>query len=126
MNVVSIRGSSGARFDIVLRVVNPNDFDINLEGVAWSLDVEGRRILTAVSNQLPVIAAYSESEVALSATPGIFNAVRVLLDLTRGGNQDLNYLLNLRLDAGGLLPDINIRDEGRINLAEAVTGLQIQ
>ena len=58
------------RFEIGLHIINPNRQPLTLTGVAYTISIEGYRIMTGVSNTLPVIEAYGEGEVRLEAEVG--------------------------------------------------------
>jgi LEA14-like dessication related protein len=96
--------------------VNPNNFPLTLEGVVWSLDIEGRRVITGAGNSLPVIAAYSEGQVRLQATASIFNATRVIIELARQNNANVDYVLEVTLDPNGLRPKIHVKESGTFSL----------
>ena len=112
------------QFEIELRVVNPNSVALNLRGVSYSATIEGHRVLTGVANRLPVIAAYSEGDVSLSATADLFGGFRLLADLmqnqyqqqNKNKAQGLNYQLNVKLDTGRYTPPVYITEKGRISL----------
>ena len=57
--------SEGAmpRFEINLHIINPNRTELKLEGLVYSVTLEGHKVITGVSNDLPIITAYGEGEV---------------------------------------------------------------
>jgi LEA14-like dessication related protein len=70
-----------ARFEIVLRVVNPNTRALNIEGIYYELEVQGNDVLDGTSNRPVVIDAYSEGRVVLQATASMFGALGLIKDL---------------------------------------------
>ena len=67
VNVSSIRAlpseSIVPRFEIGLHIVNPNRSALALQGIAYTLKLEGHKLLTGVANDLPTIEGYGEGEV---------------------------------------------------------------
>jgi hypothetical protein len=73
--------------------------------------------LTGVSNKVPVVEAYGESDIKLAATTGIFSSISLLADLMRDQRDTFKYILDVKMDIGGLHPNIHVRKEGNISLA---------
>ncbi len=109
-------GTLAPEFDITLRVSNPNAFALNLVGMSYTLDIEGNRILSGVSNNLPRIAAYGEGDIELSAVVSLIGSINLLQDLLAGDSDLINYVFNTTLDAGGGIPVFNIRRSGQLPL----------
>ncbi len=107
------------RFEISLQVVNPNRTPLALAGVAYTVTLEGHRILTGVSNQLPVIEGYGQAEIQLLATTSLLDSLRLFSDLTQRHRDRLHYELSLKLDPGGLQPPLRVTDSGQISLSPA-------
>jgi len=105
------------RFEISLHIVNPNNFPLNLKGLSYSVGLEGHRILTGVSNQLPQVTAYGEGDVVLQASPDLLSTISLFTDLLNQPREIFNYELQGKLDIGGLWPKINIKKTGSIALA---------
>lgn len=104
------------RFEIGLRIVNPNRTALELEGIAYTIDIEGNRMLTGAANELPVIKAYSEGNVTLQASTDLFGGIGLIGDLMKKKSDKVNYELNVRLDAGSYRPLIRVERTGEISL----------
>jgi len=108
------------RFEIGLHIVNPNRTDLALRGVAYTITLEGHKILTGVANDLPVIEAYGEGNVILAGTVSLFNSIAFFADLARDKNPDaLSYSLDAKLDPGTLSPIIRVNKKGTLSLGPA-------
>ena len=110
------------RFEIGLRIVNPNRTALTLEGIAYTIDIEGNRILTGVANNLPVIDPYSEGNITLQASTDLFGGLGLISDLMKQEHDKVTYDLHVKLDAGSYLPLIHVERTGEISL----TGSQQQ
>ena len=105
------------RFEIGLHIINPNRTALELRGISYTVKLEGHKILTGVSNKLPVVEAYGENDVKLVATTGLFSSISLLADLMREQRNTLKYVLDVKMDIVGLRSNIHSRKEGDISLA---------
>ena len=60
------------RFEIGLHILNPNSDPLRFEGIFYSVDIEGYKVLSGVSNDLPTIEPYSEANIILEANVDLF------------------------------------------------------
>ena len=120
VNVTSIRAlpseDLSPKFEIGLKVINPNRDPIDLHGIAYNLILEGHKILTGVSKDLPTIDGYSEGEVTLNATANLLNSIGLFADLVKSEREAINYTLEAKLDFGGFHPTIRVEEQGKIDL----------
>ncbi|MGI9309770.1 MAG: LEA type 2 family protein [Gammaproteobacteria bacterium] len=108
------------RFEIGLRVINPNDADLNLRGISYTVNIEERQLITGVANDLPEIPAYGEETITLTAALNLLDGLRLIADLVQRPRDSLSYELNAKLDVGTILPDITISETGVIALGDGV------
>jgi len=107
------------QFQIGLHIVNPNRSPLNLKGISYTITLEGHKIMTGVSNQLPQIEAYGEGDLVLNASVDLFSSIGFFTDLMRNQKKDkFSYSLNAKLDAGSLHPLIRITKKGEISLTQ--------
>jgi LEA14-like dessication related protein len=103
-------------FEIGLHVVNPNRIALKLQGLSYNVDLEGYRVLSGVSNQLPQIEAYGEGDVVLLAKPDLFSTLSLFTDLMNRPRDKFMFNLDAVLDVGGLMPKIHVNKKGEIAL----------
>ncbi|MCM2680578.1 LEA type 2 family protein [Echinimonas agarilytica] len=121
VNLVHIKPTAGEgiapRFDITLRVVNPNNTALSLNGAVYSLSLNGYEVVSGATSQLPEVPAYGEAQFTLPAELSLFQGMRLLSAMVRGSGDPtaLNYEIDVKLDAGALLPDIRLKEEGSLN-----------
>ena len=109
--------SFAPHFEIGLHIINPNRDELRLRGISYTVHLEGHKVLTGVANDLPVIEAYGEGDVLVSAGVDLFNSVQLILDLIRDQNESFSYQLDAKLDPGGFQPSIRIRKQGTIQMS---------
>jgi len=122
VNVSAIRAlpsdNISPRFEIGLHITNPNRTTLKLHGIAYSLKLDGYKILTGVANDLPTIDGYGEGDVTLIATTSLLSSIRFFTDLMNAQRDIIAYELNAKLDLGGLRPNIHVGEKGEISLSE--------
>ena len=104
-------------FEIGLHVTNPNQTALKLKGFSYHVELEGYRIISGVSNQLPVIEAYGEGDVLLQVRPDLFSTINLFTDLMNQPRDKFTFKLEALLDVGGLMPKIRVYEEGEFSLA---------
>ena len=106
------------QFEIGLHIVNPNRTALNLKGVVYTISLEGHKLMTGVTNELPVIEAYSEGDILLNASVDIFSSIGFFTDLIRNRNlEKISYKFNAKLDVGTFHPVIRVTKEGELSLS---------
>ena len=126
INVVGIDPLPGQdleiRFAVKLRLQNPNDTDIQYDGVALNLDVNGRLLASGVSDQKGTIGRFSEGVLTVPVTVSAFAALRQAVGLADQQHLDnLPYELHGKL-AGGLFGTMRFEDSGTLNLPKPASG----
>lgn len=126
INVVGIEPLQGQgleiRFAVKLRLQNPNENDIQYNGVALNLDVNGKLLASGVSDQSGTIGRFSEGIITVPVTVSAFAALRQAVGLSETQSLDnLPYELNGKL-AGGLFGTMRFSDSGTLSLPRQVNG----
>lgn len=107
------------QFQIGLHIINPNRSPLNLKGVSYTISLEGHKIMTGVSNELPMIEAYGEGDIVLKASVDLFSSIGFFTDLIRTQGKDkISYSLTAKLDAGSLHPFIRVTQKGQVSLTQ--------
>ena len=57
----------GPRFEIKLRVQNPNEQSLDIAGISYTIELLGKEVMSGVSNDIPLIEGYTEEVVTLEA-----------------------------------------------------------
>lgn len=104
------------RFNIGIRVTNPNRVALPLRGISYEVEVEGNRILNGASPDLPTVGAYDTADFVIEATPDLFGGARLLGDLFARQRSNLGFTFRARIDTGSLLPAIRVEESGNFNL----------
>lgn len=109
-------GGGGPRFEIKLRIQNPNEQELDISGISYSIELLGREVISGVSNEVPKIEGYSEGVVTLDASLQLFQMLKLLASLGQNQGDDLEYSLSAKIDFRGLVPTQRIEETGTLNL----------
>jgi len=103
-------------FEIGLRIINPNSQALHLDGIVYTISLQGYELVKGVGKDFPVIESYSEGEVKLTASANLLAGIRFVGDMMQSKGGPVEYEFKAKLDLGGLYPSIKVRETGEINL----------
>ncbi len=113
----SIPSEGGApRFEIKLRIINPNKQTLDIAGISYSVELQGRELISGVSNDVPMIEGYSEEVVTLEAGLQTFQLLRLIAGLGSAPTDNFEYRLSAKIDFNGFVPTQRIEETGDIRL----------
>ena len=107
---------AGPRFEISLRIVNPNSIDLDIAGISYTMDLLDKEVISGVTNDVPVIEGYSEEVVTLEAGVNLFEVLRLIGSLGSSRAENLDYRFQAKIDFKGLVPTQRIEQTGTIAL----------
>ena len=81
------------RFVLQLRILNPNDVAIPVEGLSYAIEINGREFAYGVSRQDVEIAAFGEALLEVTVVSNLLNVVRQLQVLNNETRDSLAYRL---------------------------------
>lgn len=108
-------------FEIGLRIINPNSQPLNLEGIVYTISLEGYELVKGVGKDFPMIEGYSEGAVKLTAAANLLAGIRFVTNMMQEQRDSFDYEFKAKLDLGGLHPSIRIKENGQINLNKTAT-----
>ncbi len=122
VSVVGIEPTKGEgmemRFNVKLRIQNPNTIAINYQGMVVDLIVDGRRIATGLSNQPGKVPSYGETVYTLPVTVSAYDAARQFIDFMQKPKQNaIPYEISGKLESG-LFGSVQFSDKGLLKLPQ--------
>lgn len=106
----------GPRFEIKLRVSNPNNQTLDIAGISYTIDFLDRELVSGVTSDIPIIEAYSEEVVTLEAGVNMFQILRVLTSLGKATTESLEYRFAAKIDFNGFIPTQRVEEVGVLSL----------
>lgn len=111
--------SGAPRFEVKLRVINPNKQALDIAGIAYSIEIMGKELILGVSDDIPRIEPYGEQVVTLEAGLQLVGIVRLMASLGTTPTEALDYKFSAKIDFEGFLPTQRIEETGTVNLSQA-------
>ncbi len=103
-------------FEIGLRIINPNASPLALEGVVYTISIEGHELVKGVGRDFPVIEGYSQGDIVLTASANLLAGIRFLGDMMHAVEESLEYDFEAKLDLQGFYPSIRVSESGAFDL----------
>jgi hypothetical protein len=103
-------------FEIGLNILNPNAGAFQLQGVVYTISIQGHEVVKGVGKDFPVVEGYSEETIKLSAAANLFAGVRLITELMQKPNENLEFEFEAKLDTGGFGRSVRIREKGSFRL----------
>ncbi|QFT54995.1 LEA type 2 family protein [Microbulbifer sp. THAF38] len=111
------KAGNNLRFRIHLRVFNPNNSELALSGLFYTLRLGGHKVLTGTSNNLMPIAPYGQDDIAVDATASLVGSIFAAVDLINLNQDSIPYELEAKIGLSkSLLPSIKVNRSGVISL----------
>uniref|UniRef100_UPI003F49AA15 LEA type 2 family protein n=1 Tax=Cupriavidus yeoncheonensis TaxID=1462994 RepID=UPI003F49AA15 len=108
------------RFNVKLRIQNPNDSPIEFSGLSLQLDLNGQSFASGVSDQSGVVPRFGETVIDVPLTVPAFAAVRQAFAFVGGARAgNIPYEVHGRL-AGGMGGGTRFTDHGKLSLPEGM------
>jgi len=117
--VTSIRALDASlleqRFEVGLRIYNPNNRDLQIDGVDFELDVNGQRLVRGTGATDLVLPRLGEAQTTIRASTSVLDIARQVM--TAGRSETVSYTLSGRVHLGsGLGGSLPFRKSGELNL----------
>ena len=110
--------SAGAMpaFEVGLRIINPNPEPLKLEGVVYSISLQGHDLVKGVGKGYAPIEGYSEGDITLSASANLLKGIQFIASMAQNQDKQLEYEFQAKLDVGGFFPSLKVSETGTFNL----------
>ena len=104
------------QYALTLRVQNPNNFPLPIQGLSYKLSIQGVPFAHGVSRQSVWIDAYGEALIEVSLVSGTLNMIRQMSALQTNKGQPIEYLLTGQIGLEDRLTSIPFEKRGALNL----------
>lgn len=123
MSVVGIEPLAGEglemRFDLKLRLQNPNETPLDYDGMAVELELNGKPFASGVSDRKGSVPRFGETLFSVPVTVSAFTAIRQALAVVKGGTlDDVPYVLRGKL-GGGAFGVMRFSEKGTLSLPDS-------
>jgi LEA14-like dessication related protein len=125
VRMTSLRPVAGTlmeqQFEVGLAVLNPNNRDVEIDGMDFELEVNGNRLARGVSSEGFTLPRLGETRTTVLVTTSTLNVLRQAISLSAAGTID--YRLLGRVHLGGLAGTLKFDEAGKLSLDDVATTL---
>ncbi len=102
-------------FEIGLHIINPNRDALSIDGLYYTVNIEGHKVLAGVASDIEEIPGYGEGDITIEATVDLLSGAKLIRSLLLQPTTSLEYTFNAKLDLGPFFPTMNIVEKGQIS-----------
>ena len=81
------------RFDVKLRIQNPNDADLSIKGLKFDIELNGREFANGMSGQHVMVPRFGSEVVDVEVLTTLASFLRQIRDFNAGTGQKIRYRL---------------------------------
>lgn len=89
------------RFKMKLRIQNPNDVDLMLNGLTFDVDLGGQPFAKGLPERAVTVPRLGEAILEVQATSNLASVLKQLRELKKNGRERVDYRLSGRVDVDG-------------------------
>jgi LEA14-like dessication related protein len=102
-NITPLEGTAfEQRLQVDLRIRNPNDFDLLVTGIDFTLNLNGKRLARGLGNTAITVPRLSDAVVSVQTSTSTLDVVRQLLTFSQAQNLSYDITGRLHLKNGHL------------------------
>jgi LEA14-like dessication related protein len=114
------------RYGLQLRILNPNDNEIPIEGLSYSIEINGHEFAYGVSRQPVTIPPFSEALLDVEVVSNLLNIMQQFQEMSSENSNSLKYRLKGKISLAKSLAKLPFNVEGELtwlpkSKAEAAT-----
>ncbi|MBP6381143.1 MAG: LEA type 2 family protein [Pseudomonadales bacterium] len=104
------------RVEVGLRLLNPNDFDLDAKGLVISLGINDVPLLNGATADVPLVPAYGEALTKVTLSVNLVSGLRLVSRLVQRPDDPLQYRLEARLDLRSpMWKRLTVMEQGEIS-----------
>jgi hypothetical protein len=115
-------GSGGIApgFKIELGIVNPNREALNIEGISYTISLQGHDLVKGVGKDFPVIEGYGTGVISLQAQTNLLAGIGLIRELISKEKPDrLIYEFSGKIDLGAYRRAIRFSEKGDFSMNQS-------
>ena len=109
------------RYRLQLRIMNPNDVALPVEGLSYALEINGREFAYGVSNAEVSIPPFSEALLDVEVVSNLLNVMQQVQELQGEQHDSLHYRLSGKISLDNSPARLPFEYEGELKYLPATT-----
>ena len=111
------------RYGLQLRILNPNDNEIPVKGLSYSIEINGHEFAYGVSRQPVTIPPFSEALLDVEVISSLLNVMQQFQAMSNENSNSLHYRLRGKISLAKSLAKLPFNVEGELTwLPESTSG----
>lgn len=108
-------------FEVGLKLTNPNNFELPLNGISYQLNILGETLAHGVATDIPTVGAYGETRFVVPVSTSLIRGFKVIRALLDNKGQDISYQLKAKLDIDiPFMPKLTVVQDGKVPLGQKI------
>jgi LEA14-like dessication related protein len=103
-------------FEVKLRVMNPNDTELTISGLAFDVELNDAPFASGASGERVTVPRFGSAVITAEAVSGITGIVRQLAKLAEGGLTSISYRITGTVYLGSWLQRLTFEEKGEVKL----------
>ena len=103
------------RYGLQLRILNPNDKEIPVEGLSYSIEINGHEFAYGVSRQPVTIPPFSEALLDVEVVSNLLNVMQQFQEISGESSNSLKYRLRGKISLAKSLAKLPFNVEGELS-----------
>jgi LEA14-like dessication related protein len=102
------------RYGLQLRILNPNDKEIPIKGLSYSIEINGHEFAYGVSRQPVTIPPFSEALLDVEVVSNLLNVMQQFQEMSGESSNSLKYRLRGKISLAKSLAKLPFNVEGEL------------
>ena len=102
------------RYGLQLRILNPNDKEIPVKGLSYSIEINGHEFAYGVSRQPVTIPPFSEALLDVEVVSNLLNVLQQFQEMSSENSNSLKYRLKGKISLAKSLAKLPFNVEGEL------------
>ena len=103
------------RYELQLRILNPNDKEIPVKGLSYSIEINGHEFAYGVSRQPVTIPPFSEALLDVEVVSNLLNVMQQFQKISGESSNSLKYRLRGKISLAKSLAKLPFNVEGELS-----------
>ncbi len=103
------------RYELQLRILNPNDKEIPVKGLSYSIEINGHEFAYGVSRQPVTIPPFSEALLDVEVVSNLLNVMQQFQEISAESSNSLKYRLRGKISLAKSLAKLPFNVEGELS-----------
>lgn len=118
LRVLPVQSLLERHIAIDLMIMNPNQRDLSVRSIDYTVSIENINLLKGYSDQVPLLKAHQDTPVTLEVSADVLQILRLVEHFSHNGlGEKVNYNFAAAIDFSAWLPTMHVDKKGALPLS---------